>query len=40
MSGYSLLEAESLDAAVTIAKGCPVLLGGATIEVAETFDVM
>ena len=40
VSGYSLLEAESLDAAVAIAQGCPVLQGGATIEVAETFDVM
>jgi hypothetical protein len=26
--------------AVAIAKGCPVLQGGASIEVAETFDVM
>ncbi|MGO8687324.1 MAG: YciI family protein [Candidatus Dormibacteria bacterium] len=40
VSGYSLLEAESLDAAVALAKGCPVLQGGASIEVAETFDVM
>ena len=40
VSGYSLLEAESLDAAVAIAKGCPVLQGGATIEVAETFNAM
>jgi hypothetical protein len=39
-SGYSLLEADSLDAAVALAKGCPVLQGGASIEVAETFDVM
>ena len=40
VSGYSLLEAESLDAAVEIARGCPVLQGGASIEVAETFSVM
>ena len=39
-SGYSIIEADSLDSAVALAKGCPVLLGGATIEVAETFDVM
>jgi hypothetical protein len=39
-TGYSLIEADSLDAAVTLAKGCPVLGGGATIEVAETFNVM
>jgi len=39
-SGYSVLEADSLDHATTLAKGCPVLQGGATIEVYETFDVM
>ena len=39
-SGYSILEADSLDAATTMAKGCPVLQGGASIHVYETFDVM
>ena len=39
-SGYSVLEADSLDHATTLAKGCPVLQGGATIEVFETFEVM
>jgi hypothetical protein len=39
-TGYSLIEANSLDAAVELAKGCPVLEGGATIEVAETFNAM
>ena len=39
-TGYSLIEADNLDAAVKLAKGCPVLGGGATIEVAETFNVM
>jgi hypothetical protein len=39
-TGYSLIEADSLDAAVELAKGCPVLQGGSTIEVAETFNVM
>ena len=39
-SGYSLIEANSLDAAVELAKGCPVLESGATIEVAETFNAM
>ncbi len=29
-TGYSLIEADSLDAAVELAKGCPVLGGGAT----------
>jgi hypothetical protein len=39
-TGYSLIEADTLDAAVALAKGCPVLGGGATIEVAETFNAM
>ncbi len=40
VSGYSILKADSLDAAVTLSKGCPVLQGGATIDVYETFEVM
>jgi len=39
-SGYSIIKADSLDEAVTLAKGCPVLEGGASIEVYETFPVM
>ncbi len=39
-SGYSIIKAESLDAAVALAKGCPVLDGGASVQVVETFDVM
>jgi hypothetical protein len=39
-SGYSILKADSLDDAVALSKGCPVLQGGASITVYETFDVM
>ena len=39
-SGYTLIQADSLDAATTVAKGCPVLQGGASIDVFETFPVM
>jgi len=39
-TGYTIINADNLDAAVALAKGCPVLAGGASIEVAETFDVM
>lgn len=39
-SGYSVISADSLDAAVEAAKGCPVLQGGAKISVYETFAVM
>ncbi|HVS07952.1 MAG TPA: hypothetical protein VHK65_17535 [Candidatus Dormibacteraeota bacterium] len=40
VSGYSVIKADSLDAAVKLAKGCPVLAGGGSIEVAETFNAM
>src|SRR5215831_3464377 len=39
-SGYSVIKADSLDAAVAIARECPVTLGGAKITVYETFPVM
>jgi hypothetical protein len=39
-SGYSILKADSLDAAVALAKGCPVLAGGAAVVVSETFPAM
>ncbi len=38
-SGYTLLEADSLEAAVGLAKGCPILVGGGSIEVAEALDM-
>jgi hypothetical protein len=39
-SGYSVIQADSLDAATDLAKGCPVTMGGASISVYETFSVM
>jgi hypothetical protein len=39
-TGYSLITADSIDAAVAAAQGCPVLASGGSVEVAETFDVM
>ena len=39
-SGYSVIRADSHDQAVALAKGCPVLGGGATIDVVETFNAM
>ena len=39
-SGYSIIEAPSLGAATKMAKGCPVIRGGASIAVYETFNVM
>jgi hypothetical protein len=40
LTGYSVLKADSLDAAVALAKGCPILMSGGSIEVAETFNAM
>jgi len=39
-TGYSIIKAISLDAAVQIAKSCPVLKRGARISVYETFNAM
>jgi hypothetical protein len=39
-SGYSVIKADSMDAAVQKAKGCPILQSGGSIEVCETFDAM
>lgn len=39
-SGYSIIKADSIDEAVTLAKGCPVLAGGSAIQVVETFEAM
>jgi hypothetical protein len=39
-SGYSIVEAGSIDAATELAKGCPVLSSGGQITVYETFNAM
>jgi hypothetical protein len=39
-TGYTIVSADSLDAATAIAKGSPVLLGGGGVTVYETFEVM
>ena len=40
LTGYSILNADSLADAAEKAKGCPILASGGTVEVYETFDVM
>src|SRR4029077_8280944 len=40
VSGYSFIEAESIDAAIKLARGCPVLKAGGSSEVAETLPTM
>lgn len=39
ISGYSLVTATDLDAAVSLAKGCPILADGGSIEVAEVIEM-
>lgn len=38
-SGYSLIEASTLDDALAKAKGCPILNNGGSVEVAEAIDM-
>jgi hypothetical protein len=40
LTGYSILKADNLSAATTMAKGCPILSSGGSIEVYETAPVM
>lgn len=39
-SGYTVIKADGIDAAVALAKGCPVLAGGAVVLVSETIPAM
>ena len=39
MSGYSLIEASSIEDAHAKAKGCPLLKAGGTIEIAQAMDM-
>ena len=40
LTGYSILTADSLSTAADLAKGCPVLESGGSVEVYEAIDVM
>jgi hypothetical protein len=40
LSGYTILKADSLAAASEMAKGCPIISNGGSIEVYEAFQVM
>jgi hypothetical protein len=39
LSGITIIQAARMDAAVAMAKGCPHLSAGATIEVAQAMDM-
>jgi hypothetical protein len=40
LTGYTILQAESVGAAAEMAKGCPVLSSGGSVEVYEVFPAM
>ena len=40
VTGYSVIKADSLDAATEAAKGCPQLKAGGQVIVYETFNIM
>ena len=39
-TGYTIIQADALDAAVAMAKGCPILKAGGQISVYETLQLM
>ena len=38
VSGYSVIKADNMDAALKMAKGCPIIASGGTVELCETFN--
>jgi hypothetical protein len=40
LTGYSVISADSLDAAADLVKDCPILSGGGKVDVYETIPVM
>jgi hypothetical protein len=40
ISGFSIIKARDFDTATKLAKGCPILAAGGSIEVCETVDAM
>ncbi len=39
LTGYSVLQADSLELAAKLARGCPILAAGGTVEVYETIPM-
>ena len=39
LSGYTLVNADTIDAAVEMAKGCPIIEAGGSVEVAEAIEM-
>lgn len=39
LNGFGVIEASDMEAAVELAKGCPVLAGGATVQISEALEM-
>ncbi|MGB0855268.1 MAG: YciI family protein [Pikeienuella sp.] len=39
LSGYSVVEAPDMDAAIVMAQGCPILQSGGSVEVAQEMEM-
>ncbi len=39
LTGYTIVDAADMDAAVSVAQGCPVLANGHTVQVSEAVDM-
>jgi hypothetical protein len=39
LTGFSIIKTDSLDAATTLSKDCPIFSGGGAVEVYETLDM-
>ena len=40
ITGYSVIRADTLEKAAAMAKGCPLLASGGSVEIYETFNAM
>ena len=40
LTGYTMIKADDLQSAAAKVKGCPILAGGGSVEVYETFEIM
>ena len=40
VSGFTIVEAGDMEAAIEMARGCPILASGGRIEIGETFEAM
>lgn len=39
LNGFGVIEAESMDAAIALSKGCPVLAGGSTVQISQAVEI-